>query len=512
MRQPKMQLRRVQVLCVLVLLLSLLPLTALADPGITVTNFKDKWQRADKPVGDGVVARSWLWGPETFSPPSGNTEPYAGGTRQVLYFDKARMEINDSTNGFVTNGLLVRELISGRLATGDATFTQRRAADDIPVAGDPTNNAGPTYASFTNVASLNGDNGVNSRINAPVSDSLNKDGSLGTASSDLSSKAKYVYFDASLRHNVPDVFWTFMNQRGTIYENGQFVKDQPVLGINPAAPWLDANGLPITEAYWAKVTLAGQSKDVLIQAFERRVLTYTPSNPPAFQVEMGNVGRHYFSWRYDAKYDQITPPPPPASSCDSLPVDVGGAFTFIRCGPAGMEIVAAARGMQAGENVVVDYTRGDGSQSERVTAARADGLAEVVIGSSPTSPQGKWTFSFKGQMSGKVETAYFFLQPPLTQPTIIVYPNPARLDQDVTILLVGFGSSEGVAVLLQSPVANAPLRGFVGNVSEGGGLTTLLQIRNVYPQEFQTPGNWNIYVFKPDGSAVRAKASFVVVK
>ena len=37
---------------------------------------------------------------------------------------------------------------------------------------------------------------------------------------------------------------------------------------------------------------------MLIQAFERRVLTYMPGNPPAFQVEMGNVGAHYRDWRY----------------------------------------------------------------------------------------------------------------------------------------------------------------------------------------------------------------------
>jgi hypothetical protein len=39
-------------------------------------------------------------------------------------------------------------------------------------------------------------------------------------------------------------------------------------------------------------------KDVLVQLFERRVLTYTPSNQAGWQVEMGNVGQHYHSWRY----------------------------------------------------------------------------------------------------------------------------------------------------------------------------------------------------------------------
>lgn len=42
----------------------------------------------------------------------------------------------------------------------------------------------------------------------------------------------------------------------------------------------------------------GQEQDVLVQLYERRVLTYTPSNPDGWQVEMGNVGQHYRHWRY----------------------------------------------------------------------------------------------------------------------------------------------------------------------------------------------------------------------
>ena len=37
---------------------------------------------------------------------------------------------------------------------------------------------------------------------------------------------------------------------------------------------------------------------MLIQLFQRRALTYTPSNSAAFQVEMGNIGQHYYVWRY----------------------------------------------------------------------------------------------------------------------------------------------------------------------------------------------------------------------
>jgi hypothetical protein len=28
------------------------------------------------------------------------------------------------------------------------------------------------------------------------------------------------------------------------------------------------------------------------------VLTYNPNNDPAFRVEFGNIGQHYYKWRY----------------------------------------------------------------------------------------------------------------------------------------------------------------------------------------------------------------------
>src|SRR5689334_22202542 len=87
-----------------------------ADPA-----FQQVWERSDKPVAESRAGgRSWMWGPQ---PNQALTEPYSrnilGGTRQVQYFDKARMEINDPNGDrnnlyFVTNGRLVVELISGR--------------------------------------------------------------------------------------------------------------------------------------------------------------------------------------------------------------------------------------------------------------------------------------------------------------------------------------------------------------------------------------------------------------
>jgi hypothetical protein len=48
-----------------------------------------------------------------------------------------------------------------------------------------------------------------------------------------------------------------------------------------------------------RVRVGGVERDVLVQAYQRRVLTYTPNNPVGWQVEMGNVGRHYYQWRYN---------------------------------------------------------------------------------------------------------------------------------------------------------------------------------------------------------------------
>jgi hypothetical protein len=59
-----------------------------------------------------------------------------------------------------------------------------------------------------------------------------------------------------------------------------------------------ATGFPLTEPYWASVNLKGEPTDVLVQCFERRCLTWTPTNPAGWEVEAGNVGQHYYFWRY----------------------------------------------------------------------------------------------------------------------------------------------------------------------------------------------------------------------
>src|SRR5690606_39364616 len=73
----------------------------------------------------------------------------------------------------------------------------------------------------------------------------------------------------------------------------------------PFATWIMAQhypanyviGRPLTEPYWVDSVVAGTPQRVLVQAFERRVLTYTPQNPEEWRVESGNAGLHYRHWR-----------------------------------------------------------------------------------------------------------------------------------------------------------------------------------------------------------------------
>ena len=270
--------------------------------------FKSVWARADYPVYARVAERSWLWGP---GPLTSKMEPMAqspGGTRLVQYFDKARMEINNpnadpDSPWFVTNGLLVYEMVSGRMQVGENQFEQREPAR-IPVAGDvppmmnPVNIT-PWYASLARVATLApGQNEAQPRVGQEVVQFLSADGTVSTRPPQMGPAAlpKIQYYEPTTHHNIPNVFWSFMNQTGTVYEGGRFVEGRQLMN------WVYTMGYPLTEPYWIDIYIVSARATirttVMMQAFQRRVLTYNPSNPPGWQVEMGNVGLHYYQWRY----------------------------------------------------------------------------------------------------------------------------------------------------------------------------------------------------------------------
>ncbi len=262
------------------------------------TAFETVWQRADKPVAEGLAVRSWLWGEQ---PGKASYEPYAQGTqgeRMVQYFDKSRMEVNHPDGNtldpyYVTNGLLVVEMMGGEIQVGDAQFEPASPAD-VPVAGD-LNDPGqtaPTYAAMANVASLHGENRADKLSpGTPIVATIDSTGHANPTGGPTG-LARAAEYTPDTGHNIPNVFWNFLNSQGAVYEGGKQVEAKLM-------DWVYVMGYPITEPYWTHIRVGGADRLVLVQAFQRRVLTYSPNNPDGWKVEMGNVGMHYYAWRYE---------------------------------------------------------------------------------------------------------------------------------------------------------------------------------------------------------------------
>ena len=169
----------------------------------------------------------------------------------------------------------------------------------MPVAGDPGDTPAPTYASFARVATLEGtQNRAPSRVGQPVTQTLSKAGAAGEDASLARYGVTLAEYRPELGHNIPNVFADFFAKRGVVatifIADGKitFTEDQQLID------WVQVLGLPIAEPYWSIVPVGGASKWVLMQPYERRVITYTPDNAEAFRVEMGNIGQHYKAWRH----------------------------------------------------------------------------------------------------------------------------------------------------------------------------------------------------------------------
>ena len=296
----------------LVLALSLLPATPAEPAGAQEQPFASaafalRWEPTDRPVLLGLVARTWFWGPSAFTPAL--HERYRESpehARLVQYFDKGRMEITDPAADpgnlwYVTSGLLTRELVSGRIQVGDNEFLDTGGGAPIPVAGD-LDNTFPTYADLGRLV----DQPQPDRTGEFATAMLTPEG-LGTrpeGTGDPNAQlVQYVQYlgplGQTVGYNIPRAFWDFMTQSGLVWSNGQLEPADPLFN------WVFVLGYPIADPFWAQVRLKGAPTWVLIQPFERRLLTYTPSNPPGWQVEMGNIGLHYYRWRY-----RYTPPAP----------------------------------------------------------------------------------------------------------------------------------------------------------------------------------------------------------
>lgn len=266
----------------------------------TMEHFRNTWARTDKPVADGQVDRTWMWGPQANTEII--TEEYVespAGQRSVQYYDKSRMEVTNpnadpNADWYVTNGLLATELISGTMQLGDSQFEQR-SPSRIPVAGDLDSTVTPTYATLEPF--LTGETWTES---ANITQVLDAEGNV-TIDPDL---VQYGIIaqptNAPTNHTIASIFWEFLSSEGVVHtDEGEFVRE--ALFTNP---WY-LTGYPITEAFWTQTKVDGTLKNVLLQCFERRCLTYTPDNPDGWRVEFGNVGQHYFSWRHEGQNSEL---------------------------------------------------------------------------------------------------------------------------------------------------------------------------------------------------------------
>jgi phosphonate transport system substrate-binding protein len=208
------------------------------------------------------------------------------------------MEINDPKANqndpfFVTNGLLTVELISGKMQVGKNSYQTRYPAN-IPLASDNDDSNAPTYASFSLIAnSPLGDHPAIDQTGKTITQVVNKSGIVARSTNYDKYGVKYGFYNAETSHNIADKFWDFLNQSGPVLG-----ADGKTTNAKLSDPWFYTTGYAISEPYWATVRIAGKQEDVLIQLFERRVLTYQPSQAPEWRVAMGNIGAHYYDWRY----------------------------------------------------------------------------------------------------------------------------------------------------------------------------------------------------------------------
>jgi hypothetical protein len=90
-------------------------------------------------------------------------------------------------------------------------------------------------------------------------------------------RAVFIPVDPALRpapgYYVPWSFWIFMN-RAELFPGG----------------WLHDLGLPLSPPLSARATKGAAMREVVLQAFERTVLTYDPLNPPGWEAERANLG------------------------------------------------------------------------------------------------------------------------------------------------------------------------------------------------------------------------------
>jgi hypothetical protein len=210
---------------------------------------------------------------------------------------------------------------------------------------------------------------------------------------------EYAYYAPQSAHNIAAPFWQYFQQRGPVASpKGGTV-------IAPLFDWQYLMGYPITEAYWTTVKIGGKDIETLVQLFERRVLTYTPSNPDGLQVEMGNVGRHYYQWRYTPTSAIVQNAPVPESEASTVYPKSGGLSAIFHI---------TSIGYFPGETISYTVTRPTGeilTEFQPVQANQAGtvniNLSPPLVADSPAQALGLYTVNLSSDQSRRSAKAYF---------------------------------------------------------------------------------------------------------
>ncbi len=468
-----------------------------AEPDFLDIAFRQVWERTDLPTEAAAVKRTYIWGPALFIAPDGpklpRTEPYRdleGGLRAVQYFEKARMELTTLDRGRVTAGLLVREMISGMIQLGD-TQMEPYAPAGVPVAGDPMNNPSPTYGTLAKVASLTpGTNSAADRTGAPIDGALNTAGAIVPLVA-IADPTTYAYYVPETKHNIAAPFWTFLTRQGLVVG----ADGKTAMGKLFDPPFF-AVGLPITEPFWTKAIVGGKAQDVLMQAFERRVLTYTPTNPDGFKVEMGNVGAAYARWRYGPAAE-----PPPVATIEPS------------SGATGSMLLFSAPGFTADEAVVLRLTFPDGHTAEKPGGtAGGTGITRAFLETNAKDyPVGPYKANLIGTKSNQTRPGDFTL---IAAPAngLIVQVLPGTGDTLTTYTLYASGLDPGTDV-------NAWVSGPTGAAFNLNGSRTQTTSdhgtiqQTVIPKSLSTTqlvGPWAFVVQESDSTPRQGSATFIV--
>ncbi len=285
------------------------PITSTNNPTDKST-FEATWGLTDKAILDGQQ-QSWLWGPQPFGGPV--LEQYASAAAQangklVQYWDKGRLERqSDGKGGFLFSvGKLGWELLTGKVDLGGGQTSDLGPAQ-IPLVGPRSETAqqtiitragatstfklAPTYAD----AQIEAAQRTLDYRGAPITWKLLPGGKIEQFTPPTT--VRLTNYDPESGHNVADVFAAWYDK--TFFTSAD---NDPLHTLNATLQGklegLDP-GHPLTDPFWVEVTVDGTDRLILVQVFERWTMTYAPENPVGWQIELGNVGLHYYEWRYE---------------------------------------------------------------------------------------------------------------------------------------------------------------------------------------------------------------------